>query len=232
MIRIAIYSGAPGQANGLVAALRGDGNFEVMTASPSTGGLITLLARVEADILLVEPAWGFTPLQLSEVQRRAPGARTVLWVDTLTTAMAMEAMVMGIRGILRKSLPFDLQLQCLRRVHSGDVWFEKAITGRGAEPRGTPLTPDEQTLLELLSQGLKNREIAGCLAASEGEVKVYLSRLFQKLGVKDRFELALCGLRSFRGRPGGPARASRCASEGPGGDLSDCMTMPVLPTLQ
>src|SRR6185369_6799642 len=48
-----------------------------------------------------------------------------------------------------------------------------------------------------LSQGLKNKEIATTLMISEGTVKVYLSRLFQKVGVKDRFELALFGLKNL-----------------------------------
>jgi hypothetical protein len=44
---------------------------------------------------------------------------------------------------------------------------------------------------------LKNKEIATTLMISEGTVKVYLSRLFQKVGVKDRFELALFGLKNL-----------------------------------
>jgi len=52
-------------------------------------------------------------------------------------------------------------------------------------------------LVSLLSQGLKNKEIASTLMISEGTVKVYLSRLFQKVGVKDRFELALFGLKNL-----------------------------------
>ena len=52
-------------------------------------------------------------------------------------------------------------------------------------------------MVSLLSQGLKNKEIATTLMISEGTVKVYLSRLFQKVGVKDRFELALFGLKNL-----------------------------------
>ena len=63
------------------------------------------------------------------------------------------------------------------------------------------LTRREGQLVSLLSQGLKNKEIATALTISEGTVKVYLSRLFQKLGVKDRFELALYGLKNLT--PGG-----------------------------
>jgi DNA-binding CsgD family transcriptional regulator len=64
------------------------------------------------------------------------------------------------------------------------------------------LTKRESQLVALLSQGLKNKEIASTLQISEGTVKVYLSRLFQKVGVKDRFELALYGLRNLQNMAG------------------------------
>jgi DNA-binding CsgD family transcriptional regulator len=73
------------------------------------------------------------------------------------------------------------------------------------------LTGREIQLIRLLALGLKNKEIAATLSITEGTVKVYLSRLFQKLGVKDRFELALYGMKhpgsnAFRVPRQGPAR--------------------------
>ena len=53
------------------------------------------------------------------------------------------------------------------------------------------LSPREGDLLSLIVQGLKNKEIATELGISEGTVKVYLSHLYTKLRVRDRFELAL-----------------------------------------
>ena len=233
MIRIAIYGGAPVQVNGLEAALRGDGSFEVLPKCLSIASLAAMVACDEPDIILIEPARGVTSIELTALQRQAPGARIVLWLDTVSTKMAMEAMVMGFRGILRKSLPSDLQLNCLRRVQMGELWFEKAVTCPALEPRAAALTAREQSLMDLLAQGLKNREIAGRLEVSEAEVKVYLARLFEKLGVKDRFELALLGLRKAGWRPSEPARSFRSStSEGPGGEVSEGVTLPMLPTLQ
>ena len=63
--------------------------------------------------------------------------------------------------------------------------------------RSYSLTPRQGQLVALLTQGLKNKEIASKLNISEGTVKVYMSRMFQKLGVKDRFELALYGLKNL-----------------------------------
>jgi DNA-binding CsgD family transcriptional regulator len=104
---------------------------------------------------------------------------------------------LGVRGILRKTLPTDLQVKCLQKVQAGELWFEKALTDSFLCARRVALTQREGQLVSLLSQGLKNKEIATTLMISEGTVKVYLSRLFQKVGVKDRFELALFGLKNL-----------------------------------
>jgi DNA-binding CsgD family transcriptional regulator len=106
-------------------------------------------------------------------------------------------MGLGVRGILRKTLPTDLQVKCLQKVQAGELWFEKALTDSFLCARRVALTQREGQLVSLLSQGLKNKEIATTLMISEGTVKVYLSRLFQKVGVKDRFELALFGLKNL-----------------------------------
>jgi DNA-binding CsgD family transcriptional regulator len=90
-----------------------------------------------------------------------------------------------------------LQVKCLQKVQAGELWFEKALTDSFLCARRVALTQREGQLVSLLSQGLKNKEIATTLMISEGTVKVYLSRLFQKVGVKDRFELALFGLKNL-----------------------------------
>jgi hypothetical protein len=76
--------------------------------------------------------------------------------------------------------------------------------------------------VSLLSQGLKNKEIAATLGISEGTVKVYFSRLFQKVGVKDRFELALYGLKNLNTGQLPVGEKGQCAVPG---------TMPSLPSL-
>jgi DNA-binding CsgD family transcriptional regulator len=118
-------------------------------------------------------------------------------VNTISTELAFQAMGLGVRGILRKTLPAELQVKCLRKVQAGELWFEKALTDSFLCARRVALTQREGQLVSLLSQGLKNKEIATTLSISEGTVKVYLSRLFQKVGVKDRFELALFGLKNL-----------------------------------
>lgn len=155
----------------------------------------------QPDILLVDLTAGITFGVLSGLHEVASHAKIVLWVHSISTELALQAMSLGVRGILRKTLPVDTLMRCLTRVNDGELWFEKALTDSIMSARRYSLTRREGQLVSLLSQGLKNKEIATALNISEGTVKVYLSRLFQKLGVKDRFELALYGLKNLT--PGG-----------------------------
>src|ERR1035438_3682955 len=52
----------------------------------------------------------------------APETRIVLWVTTISTELAFQAMGLGIRGVLRKQLPPELQVKCLQKVHAGELW--------------------------------------------------------------------------------------------------------------
>ena len=122
-------------------------------------------------------------------------------------------MALGVRGILRKTLPSELLIKCLQRVNEGEFWFEKALTDSFLSAKRIALTKREGQLVSLLSQGLKNKEIASMLLISEGTVKVYLSRLFQKVGVKDRFEFALYGLKNLTTGHGTLEKAPAVASD-------------------
>jgi DNA-binding CsgD family transcriptional regulator len=111
-------------------------------------------------------------------------------------------MELGVRGVLRKTLGPELLIKCLGKVCEGELWFDKSLTASFLSAKMVALTKRESQLVALLSQGLKNKEIASTLQISEGTVKVYLSRLFQKVGVKDRFELALYGLKNLQNMAG------------------------------
>jgi len=151
----------------------------------------------EPDILLIDLTSDVTFSILSELKKASLNAKIVLWVHSISTELALQAMALGVRGILRKTLPSELLIKCLQRVNEGEFWFEKALTDSFLSAKRIALTKREGQLVSLLSQGLKNKEIASMLLISEGTVKVYLSRLFQKVGVKDRFELALYGLKNL-----------------------------------
>ena len=197
MPRILLCSGEPILARGLESVLRHAAGFDLLPSCGSIAGLKEQLARGNPEVLLLDLNPEVTFAVLSDLKQAAPETRIVLWVTTISTELAFQAMGLGIRGVLRKQLPPELQVKCLQKVHAGELWFEKALTDSFLNARRVVLTNREGQLVSLLSQGLKNKEIAATLMVSEGTVKVYLSRLFEKAGVKDRFELALFGLRNL-----------------------------------
>lgn len=197
MANVLLCSDEPILAEGLARILAGSEALNLVSYCAGIEGLRSQMELHQPDLLLVDLTAGVTFGVLSGLHEAASRAKIVLWVHSISTELALQAMSLGVRGILRKTLPIDTLLRCLTRVIEGELWFEKAMTDSIMSARRYSLTRREGQLVSLLSQGLKNKEIATALTISEGTVKVYLSRLFQKLGVKDRFELALYGLKNL-----------------------------------
>jgi len=197
MARLFLFTDEPVLAKGLDTVLCSAGEFELVAVCSEAFQLPQGLEAAKPDVLLMDLIPELTFGVLVDLQRRFPGSRIVLWVRSISTEMAYQAIEHGVRGILRKTLPFETLLKCLRMVHEGGLWFEETLKTSFMSVRTISLTRRESQLVSLLSQGLKNKEIAASLFITEGTVKVYLSRLFHKLGVKDRFELALYGLKNM-----------------------------------
>ena len=84
-------------------------------------------------------------------------------------------------------------IRCARWL-AGELQIGFGAARDGAQPRRKiSLTPREREIVSLLRQGMRNKQIAGEMGITEGTVKIYLFRLFHKLGVRNRFELARCG---------------------------------------
>ena len=88
-------------------------------------------------------------------------------------------------------MPTELQVKCLQKVQAGELWFEKALTDSFLCARRVALTQREGQLVSLLSQGLKNKEIATTLMISEGTVKVHLKAILKKIGAQNRTQAAI-----------------------------------------
>jgi DNA-binding NarL/FixJ family response regulator len=184
-------------AEGLTRIISASEGLDLIAWCPKVESLREMLELHQPDVLLVDLTSEVSFAVLSGLHKIACEARIVLWVHSISTELAMQAMSLGVRGILRKTLPVETLVRCLLRVNEGELWFEKALTDSLMTARRYSLTRREGQLVTLLTQGLKNKEIATELHISEGTVKVYMSRLFQKLDVKDRFELALYGLKNL-----------------------------------
>ena len=196
MTKVLVYSQEPILVAGLESILRNNHEFELLPVCDAASKLVQQISVTSPDIVLLD----FTPEIDLNLIAGMKGCKTVLWVSSISTEFAYQALGCGIRGILRKAFPTEVHLECLRSVAAGELWLEKHLTDSFLSARRVVLTRREGQLVTLLAQGMKNKEIATELNISEGSVKVYLSRLFQKVEVKDRFELALFALKNLNSK--------------------------------
>jgi two-component system nitrate/nitrite response regulator NarP len=84
----------------------------------------------------------------------------------------------------------------MEKVRKGETWVDPEVADRTRQVKerasqAPSLTPRERELIDLVRQGLRNRDIATRLGVTEGTVKVYLHAIFDKIGVDNRTELAM-----------------------------------------
>jgi DNA-binding NarL/FixJ family response regulator len=158
------------------------------------------------DLALIDVA-GATSELLSELKPLAPDTGLILWVDKASPEFVHQAIGFGVLGVLRKDATTDLYAQCLDRVTDNKLWLENDMTRKMLSMRTVRLSPRERQLVSLLTQGLRNKEIAWRMNITEGTTKVYLSRLFEKTGANDRFELAMFVLQNLETGAGEGARS-------------------------
>jgi two-component system nitrate/nitrite response regulator NarP len=109
----------------------------------------------------------------------------------------MEARALRVQGMVLKNSDPAYLLECLEHVRAGRTWMDPELQERidrlaeAFSGERVALAPRERQLIRYVRRGLRNREIAAELGVTEGTVKVYLHSVFEKLGVKNRTELAI-----------------------------------------
>jgi len=197
-VRIVIYSDEPILAAGMESLIGEDPDLESVGCCSNLPALKDRLANGNPDLAVVDLTPQVTLTELTELQSLNRECKLILWTGPIARDAALQALTIGIRGVLRKTLPLEAHRQCLHNVHSGELWVEKSLADSLQAQERVTLTPREGQLVALLARGLKNKEIAAELGLTEGTVKVYLAHLFQKSGARDRFELAVLGIRNSR----------------------------------
>ena len=128
----------------------------------------------------------------------------ILLLDSSEAPNIVEAFRSGARGVLCRDDPFEMLPKCVQRVYEGQIWANsqqlnflvECVADRGMAPMtdakgATLLTDRELSLVQLVAEGRTNRDISQELRLSEHTVRNYLFRIFNKLGVSTRLELAL-----------------------------------------
>ena len=164
---------------------------------------IDIARSMQPDIIVLDMNSEFDLGFLRAIKRQSPESKAVLWIESISTELAFQAFNLGVIGILNKTLTPEEFLGALRAVSQGNIRIEPELMDAIIMAKTVKLTKRESELVMLVAQGLKNKEIGAELNITENTVKAYLSRLFQKLNVKDRLDLALYGLKNLKA-PSGP----------------------------
>jgi DNA-binding NarL/FixJ family response regulator len=138
---------------------------------------------------------------LRELSHEKLPTRVVLLTANLGEDDVLEAMRLGVRGVVLKEMAPQLLVRCIRTVHQGGQWIEKRSFGKaldrmlrreaGAREVAAKLTPREVEVVCKVGLGQRNREIAEALNITEGTVKIHLHNIYEKLGLGSRLELSL-----------------------------------------
>jgi two-component system nitrate/nitrite response regulator NarL len=200
MTRLLIADDHPFIIAGLEAILR-DSSYDIVARASDGEAAMKLIDEVPADVLVLDvkmPGRGGIDV-LRSLRSRGDQRPVVILTASLDDYGLLQALDLGVNGILLKEGAQDLLFECLDAVVRGRRWIQPALldreqllrdSGAGGDPLGV-LAPRERAISGLVAQGLRNREVADELGMTEGTVKVYLHRIYDKLGVSNRTELAL-----------------------------------------
>jgi DNA-binding NarL/FixJ family response regulator len=183
---------------GLQSVLAGAPGFRMAGVYATAAQLAGAAQQSQPQVILYSLSLDPELAQVNSVRRSSPDSAIILWARDFSGELAHQALDMGIQGFLSTTAGPDTMLECLRFAGTGEMWMERSLANTLLNSRPVALSRRQTQLLSLLVQGLKNREIATELGISEGTVKAYLTTLFEKVGARDRFELALYGLKNLR----------------------------------
>jgi two-component system nitrate/nitrite response regulator NarL len=162
------------------------------------------VAKFSADVLIFEAALTPNPVEaVVELMRHQPKLKLIVVTPGADEELTLDLFRRGVHGIVSREVEPELLVDCLRKVAGGDTWLDsqgihwvmEAYRNQhnragGARPK-VQLTPKETLIVSCVTQGMKNKEIALRVGTTEQVVKNYLRKVYDKLGVADRLELAL-----------------------------------------
>jgi DNA-binding NarL/FixJ family response regulator len=216
MTRVLIAAESPISQRGLEALLRGDSFIEIVgSVDPNAGNLAHEIEDLQPDVIVFERR-NFDEDIIPPVfpTEDASGPRIVLLTDQVTGELAREALRAGVRAVLPRDAEGEEILAAIGAAASGLIALNPetlaaalAVTTNGlrgesnragaSPPRapGTALSPREIEVLQMIAEGLGNKEIASRLKISEHTVKFHISSIFTKLDVSSRTEAVTLGVR-------------------------------------
>jgi DNA-binding NarL/FixJ family response regulator len=179
-------------------------DIRVVAQVETLDNLHAALQRHSTDVVLLEGQLiAGTVDAIPELLRRAPDAKLIVQVVENDEENIVELYRRGVRGVVPRSISPDLLVKCVRKIAAGETWIDNrsvswvidayrsqasSLTNPRTQPR---LSKKELAIISCITRGMRNKEIAYQIGTTEQVIKNYLRKVYDKLGVSDRLELAL-----------------------------------------
>jgi two-component system, NarL family, nitrate/nitrite response regulator NarL len=204
LIRVIVADSEPIFRVGMRKIFALEDDIRVVAQAESVAQTMTSVGKFAAEVLLFESVLSTLPADtITEVLSINPQIRIILIVPDLSEDETVEYLRRGVSGIVTRSVAPDLLIKCIRKVANGETWLDnrgvnwvieayRSQASQLTSPRArVRLSPKELWIISGVTQGLRNKDIAQEVGTTEQVVKNYLRKVYDKLGVSDRLELAL-----------------------------------------
>ena len=188
---------------GLDQLLKSEQGLTLLASCTTAAETMQEVRRHQPDLLVVDinlPDRDGLEL-INELKNSSLEVKIVVLTATMDDEQTIDALRFGVKGVVLKSMPSHLLVQCLQKVAAGGLWMEKESIGQAFEKMlhreagmrrlATILTPRETEVMRCVATGLSNNQIAEKLIVSEGTIKIHVHNIYRKLGINNRVDLTL-----------------------------------------
>jgi DNA-binding NarL/FixJ family response regulator len=217
-IRVAVADDQAMLRTGFRLILSQEPDIEVVADASDGREAVEVCTRLRPDVVLMDIRMPRLDGIAATRELAAAGVPTKVLILTTFDAdeLVYDALRSGASGYLLKDAPADQLTQAIRVLADGGALLAPEVTRRliaqftAAQPAALPtarldgLTDREREVLVLVARGLSNAEVAAELVVSEATVKTHISRLFDKLAVRDRAQAVIAAYETGLVTPGQP----------------------------
>ena len=206
-IRIVIVDDQLVVREGLRMLLENHQRMKVVAMAGTRTEALEVIANHPSDLIILNlELGGYSALSfIPQLRDVAKNARVLVLTALRNSETHQKAAQLGAMGVVLKEDAADLLLKAIEKVYSGEAWLDRLTLGNllwemsnrdkeSLDPqrkRISSLTERERQVIALITEGLKNRQIAERLFISPTTVTHHLSSIYSKLGVTDRLELVV-----------------------------------------
>jgi two-component system nitrate/nitrite response regulator NarL len=203
---------------GLRMLIESQPGFEVVGEAASSAEALPVISREDPDVILLdlllrdESGLDLLP----QITSGGSKAKVLVLTGLRDPETHLNCVRFGARGLIQKEAAYEVLMKAIRRVHEGEVWFDRSMistvltdvlnqrAAKEFDPENAKLeslTDRERQVITLVSEGLRNKQIAERLFISDTTVRHHLTSIFSKLDVSDRLELVIYAYRKGLAEP-------------------------------